>query len=180
MNQEPNQESPRQSSGDHVKAHRRTPVFAYLAILFAAAFLLLLLAYFQQQRSNQASTEALQQSVSAVESIQLLMEDNDKLRQQVKDLEEQVDTLKGQVTELDSARRTQNNNLDALLDETRAMQWFWQIESAYVKGRTEYAKELIEKFEETGLVSALSAENTTGTQRFSPAARYQEIYDALF
>ena len=43
----------------------------YLLVLFAAAFLLLLLAYFQQQRINADTSNALQQSVSAVQSILL-------------------------------------------------------------------------------------------------------------
>lgn len=177
MNQEPEtQEHP----AEHTRTHRRTPVFAYLAILFAVAFLLLLLAYYQQQRSNKASTEALQQSASAVESIQLLMEDNDKLRQQVKDLEEQLSTQDKELQDAVRSAQSSYEKSQANAEAVEAMQWFWQIESAYAKNRTEYVKELIGKFEATGLVSALPAENTTGTQRFSPAARYQEIYDSLF
>ena len=68
-------------------------MLSYLVILFAVAFLLLLLAYFQQQRINADTSNALQQSVSAVQSIQNLMTDNETLRSQVADLEEQVETL---------------------------------------------------------------------------------------
>lgn len=169
-------------SGKRERTHtrRRTPIFAYLAILFAAAFLMLLLAYYQQQRTNRESTEVLKQSASAVESIQLLMEDNDKLREQVKELEGQLSEKDRELT--DALRSAQNNGEKTRQSEdaVAAMQWFWQIESAYAKDKYATTRELIEKFEATGLVSALPSENTTGTQRFSPAARYQEIYDALF
>jgi uncharacterized protein HemX len=162
-----------QHQAEHTRT-RRTPVVTYLLVLFAVAFLLLLFAYFQQQRANnQATTDALQQSVSAVQSIQLLMEDNDELRQQVEDLENQV-------SQLESANQTQADTLSRLEKETQAMQWFWQIDDYYVHGSYRKARELIQSFEGLGLKDYLSAENTTGTERYSPAARYQEIYNALY
>jgi len=59
------------------------------------------------------------------------------------------------------------------------MDWFWQIDEAYVRGRTNLCRELIASFEAAGLVDTLPQENTTGTERFSPADRYQEIRDAV-
>lgn len=165
---------------ERAKVHRRTPVFAYLAILFAVAFLMLLLAYFQQQRANRESTEVLRQSASAVGSIQLLMEDNEKLREQVKELEDKVSELEKSQKSAADDTQAWSQKYQQEVNSSNAMQWFWQIESAYAKDKLSNTRELIQQFEETGLPQYLPSENTTGTQRFSPAARYQEIYDALF
>ncbi len=162
-----------QHQAEHTSPGRRVNVISYLVILFLVAFLLLGFAYLQQQRINEETTGALKQSNSAVESIQDLMDDNKELRQQ-------VETLKDQINELDAARREQNLNLERLNDETTAMQWFWQIDDYYVRGAYRTARSLIQEFEATGLKDALPQKNTTGTERFSPAARYQEIYDALY
>lgn len=169
-----------QHQAEHTRSRRQTPVFAYLAILFAVAFLLLLLAYFQQQRSNLEATDALKQSASAVESIQLLMEDNEKLREQVAGLQAEAEDLRGQVTELEGVSQRQSAYLSATAGETEAMQWFWQIESAYVQNRYATTRDLIKKFEAAGLKEYLSKNNITGTLRFSPYDRYEEIYKALY
>ena len=162
-----------QHQAEHTSPGRRVNVISYLVILFLAAFLLLGFAYLQQQRINEETTDALKQSNSAVESIQNLMDENEALRQQVED-------LKDTVNELDAVRREQNLNLERLNNEMTAMQWFWQIDDYYVRGAYRTARSLIQEFEATGLKEALPHENTTGTDRFSPAARYQEIYDALY
>lgn len=174
----PPENQPRQV--ERARVHHRTPVFAYLAILFAVAFLMLLLAYFQQQRANRESTDALKESASAVQSIQLLMEDNDKLREQVKELEEKLSELEKSQRAAADDTQAWSQKYQREVNASNAMQWFWQIESAYAKEKLGTTRELIQKFEETGLPKYLPSENTTGTQRFSPAARYQEIYDALF
>lgn len=169
-----------QHQAEHARIQRRSPVFAYLAILFAAAFLMLLLAYFQQQRANRESTDALRTSISAVESIQNLISDNEEMREQVKELERKLaDAEKSQKETAESTQALSRQYQEAS-DTINAMQWFWQIESAYARKQYTAARELIQRFEETGLARSLPSENTTGTQRFSPAARYQEIYDALF
>jgi cell division protein FtsB len=110
----------------------------YLLVLFAAAFLLLLLAYFQQQRINADTNNALQQSVSAVQSIQNLMTDNETLRSQVADLEEQVETLTARSQEL----------ADTMEKQTRAMDLFWQVDEAYVRGRYVLCRQLIQSLED--------------------------------
>ena len=162
-----------QHQAEHTKPHRHMSVLGYLAILFAMAFLLLLVAYLQQQRANAEATDALKQSVSTVESIQNLMADNESLRQQAEDLE-------AENAELEAACRAQKEELERLTDQAEAMQWFWQIDDYYVRGSYRKARELIQEFEAQGLKDDLPTENTTGTDRFSPSDRYQEIYDALY
>lgn len=162
-----------QRQAEHTRPRRRISVVGYLMILFAVAFLLLLMAYFQQQRTNAETTDALKQSASAVESIQQLISDNERLRQQVEQLEKERDSTV-------QARDQAQNQLGQAQRSLEAMQWFWQIDDYYVHGSYRKARELINQFEEQGLKEALPAENTTGTECYSPAGRYQEIYDALY
>ena len=60
------------------------------------------------------------------------------------------------------------------------MDWFWQIDEAYVRGRWSLCRQLIESLNEAGLVQWLPTESTTDNERFSPYDRYQEIYEALY
>lgn len=173
-----------QHQAEHARSNRQSPILGYLVILFAAAFLLLLLAYFQQQRANDSNSEAidaLKQSVSATDSIQILMNDNEELRKQVTQLQEQLDAAEASQAEAVRDAQALAQQVQEESDSADAMQWFWQIESAYAQKRYSTARELIQQFEALPqLKDALPQENTTGTQRFSPAARYQEIYDALY
>ncbi len=162
-----------QHQAEHTHPRRKMSVMGYLMILFAVAFLLLLLAYFQQRRANSETTDALKQSASAVESIQLLISDNESLRQQVEELEEKLKAA-------DQAKSQAQDQAQADQQSLRAMQWFWQINDYYVRGSYRKARELIQTFEGLDLKDALPTENTTGTERFSPADRYREIYDALY
>lgn len=163
-------------SGDRQKRSRPS-ILNYLAILFAVAFLLLLMAYFQQQRQNSETADALKRSESTVQSIQNVMAENEQLRARVAELEKAEEDRAEAVSQAQAL--TQQVQEEA--DRVSAMQWFWQIESAYVQKRYSAARELIRQFEALPqLKQALPAENTTGTQRFSPADRYQEIYDALY
>ena len=66
-------------------------------------------------------------------------------------------------------------------EQTRqAMDWFWQIDEAYVLGRYSLCRELIQSLEDSGLSERLPQESTTDNGRFSPALRYQEIREALY
>ncbi|MCI8651454.1 MAG: hypothetical protein HFF05_03295 [Oscillospiraceae bacterium] len=163
------------------RPQRRTPVMGYLLILFAVAFLLLLFAYFQQQRANsEAADDAQQKSASALQSIQNLMNDNELLGNQNQELQDQVAELEEQNQTLQSQAQASGDQAVQLGKAVEAMQWFWQINEAYARGRYTTTRNLIEQFEPLGLREALPTENTTGTDRFSPANRYAEIYNALY
>lgn len=174
------------STGGRRQAHpsrtqRQPPVTGYLLILFAVAFLLLLFAYFQQQRANsEAADDAQRQSASALQSIDNLMNDNDALRIQNQELQTQLEDLTSENRSLQARAQAAEDQAAQLSRTEEAMQWFWQIDEAYARGRYTTARTLINQFEPLGLKDALSTENTTGTDRFSPAARYAEIYDALY
>lgn len=158
---------------------RQRSVVHYIAILFAAAFLLMMMAYLMDQRQNEAmndlnqSLSGLQESLSDQNSLQDIYEDNMELIQQVGQLEEQVKQLEENNQELSSQLSDQEK-------ASQAMDWFWQIDEAYVLGRYSLCRELIQEIQDAGLVDYLPKESITDNGRFSPSGRYQEIYDALY
>ena len=152
----------------------------YIAILFAAAFLLMLMTYLMDRRQNEEVVDSLNQSVSGLreslsnmQSVQEIYEENQALLQKIDHLEDQLDTLErqgsAQAAELEQAEQTR-----------QAMDWFWQIDEAYVLGRFSLCRDLIQSLEDGGLVEYLPQDSITDNDRFSPALRYQEIREALY
>ena len=159
-------------------------MFQYIAILFAAAFVLLLLTYVMDRRQyeliqdqNQAQINDLLQSATAVQSLQNLSNENAELKDQVEDLQEQLSRLQSQ---LDEQSDSVSQLKTALEKTSAALDWFWQIDEAYVRGRYTLCRQLIESLNEAGLVQWLPQESVTDNERFSPYDRYQEIYEALY
>ncbi len=173
-----------QHQAEHTRSRSRAPIAGYLVILFAVAFLLLLMAYFQQQRLNDQTSETLKQSVSAVDALQQLMEDNEELRTKVDELEAEVERL----TEVNRGleKTAQDHVYESIVNrgQMEAMDVFWQLDEAYVLGRYSMCRELIQiMYEQSDYKSykeQLPTEATLDNGRFSPADRYQEIYDALY
>ena len=158
---------------------RQRSVVHYIAILFAAAFLLMLMAYLMDQRQNEAmnnlnqSITGLQDSITDQNSLQDIYEDNMQLIQQVGQLEEQV-------KQLEEDKQSLTSQLSDQEKASQAMDWFWQIDEAYVLGRYSLCRELIQEIQDVGLVDYLPKESITDNGRFSPSGRYQEIYEALY
>lgn len=177
----PGQPRPRRSSAQR---KRQQSVLTYIVILFIAAFLLLLVSLFMERRqSNEMigglteSMSGLRESVSAMQSVQALYEENDQLKQQIQDLEDQ---LENQKVELHKAME-EAADLRLELDQTiQALDLFWQIDEAYVRGRYSLCRQLITSLQDQKLTQYLPKESTTDNDRFSPADRYQEIYNALY
>ena len=163
---------------------RQKSVFQYIAILFGAAFVLLLFTFVMERRQyqllqeqNEAQIDDLQQSVTAVQSLNSLYEENAALKEKTQELEEENQDLQEQVDQLEQ----QVSDLSVQAEKTgQAMDWFWQIDEAYVRGRYSLCRQLIESLEEANLKEWLPKESITDNGRFSPYDRYQEIYDALY
>lgn len=177
----PQQRKPRASRNQ--QRRNRNSVFQYIAILFAAAFVLLLFTFVMERRQhellqaeNQEQIEDLQQSVTAVQSLQNLYDENARLKEQVAELEEQLQqsTLEGQ-----SEKTSLLLQIEANEKGLQAMDWFWQIDEAYVRGRYSLCRSLIQNLEGAGLASYLPKESITDNERFSPYDRYLEIRDRL-
>lgn len=169
-----------QHAAEHEKPQKRNPVLLYLTILFAAAFLLLLMSLLMQRRANQEAMANLQQtSNSAAQSLENTIRQNEALTKQVEDLEQAVSQNQQTIREQEDRLDEQEDQLYALTQASQAMDWFWQINEAYVRGRYGLARSLIQDMGEQ-LPLALPRESVTDNDRFSPYDRYQEIYNALY
>lgn len=173
-----------QHQAEHTRPRRKMSVFGYLAVLFGVAFLLLLMAFFQQQRANDETADALQKSQSTIESIQHLLEETNALQEEKDRLTEQVNDLQGQVAELDAARRLQNMNLEEMSGQLedqenalKAMDYFWQIDEAYALKRYGLCRTLIQEMGE--LSRYLPDWKATENERFTPLKRFEEIKQAV-
>lgn len=158
--------------------HRRPSAVLYIVLLFLVAVSLILISYFMQQRNNDQMLNGLNESVSAMQSITQLQEDNQTLRDEVDGLEEQLAAAQAEARSNEEALNRAEQERER---SNAAMDWFWQINEAYVRGRYTSARELIEQMAAAGLTAEdLPAESVTDTGRFSPRDRYQEIYDSLY
>ena len=166
---------------EHTDPGRGKSVLPYMVILIAAAFLLLLMALLMQRRqSAQATTDALRQSSSAVESIQNLLDENAQLRSESEALEERVAELEKKLSDAEAQGAAAQSQADRA---AKAMGYFWQINEAYVRQRYSLCRELIGQFEtdpDSGPAALPQEAYPADNGRFSPAERYQEIYDALY
>ena len=173
----------RRSARNQQKRRQRS-VFQYITILFAAAFVLLLFTFVMERRQheilqqeNQEQIDNLQQSVSAVQSLDNLYKENEALKEQVAQLEQQ---LQQAAQDRQSEKTTLLQQVEAKEKSLQAMDWFWQIDEAYAKGRYSLCRSLIQNLQSAGLAEYLPKESATDNDRFSPYERYQEIYDALY
>ena len=168
-----------QRQADRAKPGSKRSVMVYLVILFAAAFILLLMSFFMQKRSSEETIDGLKQSVSAIQSAQEVYEENASLKEQLEQLEGQAQAQQTEINGLEQEKAQLQKEQEDLVRSTQALDWFWQINEAYVRGRYALARQLIEQMG-TELPQYLPTESITNNERFSPYDRYQEIYDALY
>lgn len=158
---------------------RQSSVFRYIAVLFCAAFILLLFTFMmerrQYQRLQEENQDNKQQSVSATQTLNGILEENKQLKEQLEEqqgaleeLQSRFDRLEDDYTAAEQARVEQSRTAEA-------MDWFWQINEAYVRGRYSKCRELIASLEGGGLEEYLPKESATNNDRFSPYDRYMEI-----
>ena len=177
-----------QRQADRTRPNHKRSVTNYLLILFAAALVLLLFSYLMQQRSTSEQTlNGIQQSISAIQSAQEVYEENGTLKDEINALEDQINQLEDQVRLMQDKIDRQNKENQGLQKQAtdlqksnQAMDWFWQINEAYVRNRYNLCKELITQLNAAGLTEYLPRTSITANGRFSPYDRYLEIYDALY
>lgn len=169
-----------QHAAEHEKPNKRNPVLFYLMILFAAAFLLLLMSFLMQRRANQEAITNLQEtSNSATQSLENTVQQNEELTKQVEDLEKAAADNQNTIRDQEKELKDLEGQVDDLTKSTQALDWFWQINEAYSRGRYAQARSLIQEMGEE-LPNYLPKESVTDNGRYSPYDRYQEIYEALY
>ena len=164
-----------QHQAEHTRTRRHMSVMGYLAVLFAIAFLLLLLAYFQQQRTNSEAISGLQESVSAVGTLDNLMKDNEALRTQVDTLEKERDQA------LTDAQTAQAAAADAA-KQTAALNQLNELRGLYNQQHFKAARALLATWESaapgaleqtlTGISNGLTQEEKDA---YDPLEAYQQL-----
>ena len=181
------QSTPAKRQRTSPKQRRQQSAMRYITILFAAAFVLMLFTYLMERRQtealmqeNQEQIEDLQQSVSAVQSLKNLYAENDALKEQIAQLEEKTSRLETEKNTLSGHVTNVELNLANAKKGLQAMDWFWQIDEAYAKGKYALCRSLIESLDTAELTGYLPAESITDNGRFSPADRLAEIRDKVY
>ena len=158
---------------------RQSSVFRYIGVLFCAAFILLLFTFMmerrQYQRLQEENQDNKQQSVSATQTLNGILEENKQLKEQLEEQQGALEELQGRFARLEDDYTAAEQ---ARVEQSRtaeAMDWFWQINEAYVRGRYSKCRELISSLEGGGLEEYLPKESATNNDRFSPYDRYMEI-----
>ena len=181
------QSTPAKRQRTSPKQRRQQSAMRYITILFAAAFVLMLFTYLMERRQNevlmqenQEQIEDLQQSVSAVQSLKNLYAENDALKEQLAQLEEKNSRLETEKNTLSGHITNVELNLANAKKGLQAMDWFWQIDEAYAKGKYALCRSLIQSLDTAELTDYLPTESITDNGRFSPADRLAEIRDKVY
>lgn len=176
--EEKNREAP--PSGADKPPKDKKPVVIYIMILFIAAFLLMALSFFMHQRSNTEALGQLQNSVNAMQEIQISQEQIIELQQTVDTLEERNETLENELEETIKLADEAQNQLQAL----RSLEELEQLAAGGGEERQE-AADRMEQYEAgtlslggAGLRHWLEEISEAGDPR-SPAARYDALLEAL-
>lgn len=173
-------------SARNQQRRRRRSVFQYITILFAAALVLLFYTFMMERRQfelqkeqDEANISDLQkESVSAVHRLEGLIAENEQLKEQLAAQEQQLGDLQDRLDRLEADYNTAEQTNLQYSRTAEAMDWFWQIDEAYVRGKNSLCRSLIEEMGEE-LTAYLPNYSVTGNGRFSPYDRYMEIREKV-
>lgn len=176
MNEENKVPSTKPEENRKTKRQSQQSVIRYITVLFGAALVLLLFTFAMEMRQHRQAISESQEEISdlkennysASERLQDVLDENEFLKDKLKEsekTEKALEEVRAQAAELERS--------------VRAMDWFWQIDEAFTKGRLRYARQLIEKLEADGLQESLPRESITDNGRFAPYDRYLEIKEKL-
>lgn len=152
---------------------KNAPVVNYIIILFLSAFLLLMMTYLMEQREVAESIDGIRHSVSAMQSVEELYEENTQLKEDLSAKGKTIIKYESEIADLQEDMESMEEKIIALEETALAMDWFWQINEAYQAGKRTTATALIEAFEEEGLT--LPGETSVDSDRLAAAHRYLEI-----
>ena len=136
-----------------------------------------------RQSMNLNVQNVQQQSVSAVQSLDNLYQENEYLKQSMDHLETQISNQEQEKQQLEQDLAASQDTVEWQQRSAQALDWFWQVDEAYVRGKYALCRTLMRHLEDTGdgdpLKNYLPQESATKNGRFSPYHRYEEIYNAL-
>lgn len=165
---------------------RQRSVFQYITILFAAALVLLFYTFMMERRQFELQKEQdlanisdlQQQSVSATQTLNGILEENKQLKEQLEEQEKQLEDLQSRFDQLEADYNVAEQVNIEQSRTAEALDWFWQINEAYVRGKYSLCRSLMEDMGEL-LVPYLPNYSVTDNDRFSPYDRYMEIREKV-
>ncbi len=166
-------ELPEEVSGEGKKnlTGKQKPVFLYLVILFAIAFLLILFSFVMQHRSNAELLRQLQSQADILQELRQIEEKYDNALAEIASLKETVDGL----TEENEDIRAQ---ADQHFRAETALTLLWQLNDGYEQGAGEdVCRPLLQQLQEDKLYEALPDTAAAGEE--SPRAAYDRIARAM-
>lgn len=115
-------QSPQFPEKDASQPPQKNSVVAYLTVLFAAAFLLLLMAYFMQQRTNEKTIGNLTQSMTSLQTLEDLIQENltlgerlEEIEQKLKEVNQSLKTEQRRISWAQSQAQATEEQLSAIL-----------------------------------------------------------------
>lgn len=157
---------------EHASAPEKKPVIAYIMVLFIAAFLLMALSLVMHQRSNVEALGELQNSVGAMQEVQLIQEKVIALQEELSEYKDKLEETQSQLQEETEARAEQDQQL-------KAYQYLYCLQLQYLNEQYAACQETIQAFEDSGLTEVLTDQPLDHTVTTSPAVRYQQLKDAV-
>ena len=164
------QPAPEQPAAPEKPAKGNKPVVVYIMVLFIAAFLLMALSFFMHQRSNTEALGELQNSVNAMQEIQISQERIIALQEELDAAQEELEALREEAEAQQAHSEEQAAALEAMLD-------LYQLQQAYSAGDYGRCQELLDAMEAAGTPEHLPEEAGEGVT--SPAERYSQFRDAV-
>lgn len=149
---------------------KNSAVTNYISILFGAAFLLMMMTYFMEQREAAEILQGLRTSVSGMQSVEEMYQENAQLKDQLKELELELNESHETVEDLEQDLAETQHSLEDSKLSLEAMDWFWQVKSAYMQEDWELSWELMGEMEH--LSTHLPTVSQTANGSFSPAHTY--------
>lgn len=182
--QHPNHDPAQQHAAEHASPGRKSPVLFYLVILFAIAFLLMLMAYFMQQRANQQTqsdlNEQTQSYQSAVATLDSILEENDRLKAQVEELQQALEDSQNQSQEQEQDQQA----LAELQAQLEALTKLNQIRALYNAGSYSQCRTLLAQWEaeapgqvEAGLTQYRATLSPEELERYDPLEAWHNLND---
>lgn len=163
----------------------KASLFTYLGIMLVTVILLLMLSYVMQLRKNAEtlsgindSMAGLKESVSAMQTIEDIRQENQELLLQVEELEDQLANLGEENTALSGQLGLTATERDQAQKSLEAMDWLWRMEQLYNTRYYTACRAMMEKFEEAGLKEALPT-SASEEGELSAAEEYERLYNSL-
>ncbi len=160
---------------------KNSAVINYISILFMAAFLLMMMTYLMEQREAAEILQGLRSSVSAMQSVEELYEENTELKEELTNAQRDLLSAQEEVEELSTELQDMEEQMALSLaeweQESLALDWFWQVKSAYLLQEYDLCAELIEEMGE--LYKHLPTVSKTANDSYSPAHLFLTIQKEL-